>query len=183
MQRQKMLELAVVFYIAAMLIAVVWAWIAGRPLLWQHTRPSLYAALQWTAIGVFIGLAVVGLSNLAFRQFEWADDLGHWFAQALGPLRWRDAFLLAWMSGFGEELLFRGAIQPTAGLIITSILFGAIHVPPSRKLLPWTISAGLLGLLFGWLVDYSGHLSVAISAHFTINLLNLKAVSREYGGA
>ena len=37
-------------------------------------------------------------------------------------------FLLALAPGIGEELLFRGALQPVLGLGFTAVLFGLVHV-------------------------------------------------------
>jgi membrane protease YdiL (CAAX protease family) len=31
-------------------------------------------------------------------------------------------------AGEGEEVLFRGALQPRLGIVLTAVLFGALHV-------------------------------------------------------
>jgi hypothetical protein len=93
-------------------------------------RPSwaqIRFGLRWIAILVFIqwavGLAwaltspdqselVEGISDVLLGNF---DTLGEWIVVALG-------------AGIGEEILFRGAIQPIFGLWFTSIIFAIAHI-------------------------------------------------------
>jgi hypothetical protein len=71
-------------------------------------------------------------------------------------------------------------MQPTLGLWITTIIFGLMHIPPKLRLWPWTLMAGLLGLLFGLMTQWSGNIAGAVLAHFIINMLNLRQIARFY---
>jgi len=73
----------------------------------------------------------------------------------------------------GEEVFFRGALMPWIGLVPQAILFGLLHIGPSKRFLPWTAWALLMGLVFGGLVELTGDLGGAIACHFTINFMNL----------
>jgi len=73
------------------------------------------------------------------------------------------------LAGFGEELLFRAAIQaplakvlgPVASLAATAILFGLAHaISPG-----YTILAAAMGLYLGWLWLFAGNLLPPITAH------------------
>lgn len=129
-------------------------------------------------LGAAIGLLVVLLSRLCVRHFEWGRDLHRAFSDLLGPLSNREIFILALASSVGEELLFRGAIQPWLGIWIQALIFAALHVGPGLRFLPWTASAFVLGLAFGWVFQWTGDLGAPIVAHFTINYLNLHYIAR-----
>lgn len=88
--------------------------------------------------------------------------------------------LLALSSGLGEEVVFRGALQPVLGLWATTLCFALIHV--QYALTPgWFIIIGI-GLAFGWLRDRHGTLA-AIIAHVVYNLLPFVLVALAGTGA
>jgi membrane protease YdiL (CAAX protease family) len=82
---------------------------------------------------------------------------------------------VAGLAAVGEELLFRGMVQrllikmfksPWAGIIVTAIIFSAIHMQ-FYGFLPRFI----LGVLLGAIYWYSGSLWVAMVAHFVYDAL------------
>ncbi len=129
-------------------------------------------------IGVAIGLVVVFASRLAVHRFDWARRLHRDFRGVLGNLSARDIFILAVASSVGEELLFRGALQPWIGVVPSAAIFALLHIGPGTRFLPWTFSAFVIGLLFGWLTGSLGDLGAAVAAHFTINYMNLSYIIR-----
>lgn len=172
-----MVKMAAGFYAGMTGLAFVWAGLAGRTPLWQDQPPDAQSILRWSVVGLLFGLCVVVVSHL-MMQLRFAQDMAAVFVGMLGPISWWQAFLLALMSGIGEELLFRGAMQPTLGLPLTGLIFAAMHWPMTAKLIPWTISAGLLGLALGWGFERSGHVLGPVIAHFVINFINLRGLSR-----
>ena len=87
--------------------------------------------------------------------------------------------VLALLPAFGEELVFRGSLQPLlqlqlrnphAGVWVSALLFSAIHGQ-------WLgfVPRCLLGALFGYLVLWSGSVWPAMMAHFCNNLLSFLA--------
>ncbi len=129
-------------------------------------------------IGIALGLGVVLLSRFAVHRFEWGRSLHRDFRAMLGLLSAREILVLAVASSVGEELLFRGALQPWIGVWPQAIIFALLHVGPGLRFLPWTISAFVMGLAFGFLFQWTGDLGGPIAAHFTINYLNLIFISR-----
>ena len=166
------------FYSGMAALAFVWAAFAGRLPLWIGEPPDLASVQRWALVGVLFGLAIVILSHLLSRIPALAE-MSEIFRGLLGPLTWGQALWLALLSGVAEELLFRGALQPTLGLPLTCLLFGMVHWPMTPKLIPWTISAGLLGLAFGYGFELSGHITGPVVAHFTINFINLKSLGAD----
>lgn len=69
-------------------------------------------------------------------------------------------------AGIGEEALFRGAMQPRFGLVITSLLFALVHSNYGITLS--TAVVFLLGMMLGWLrLRYNT--STAMIAHAVYN--------------
>lgn len=142
--------------------------LGGSPKAWQLGAGPL--------IGLALGLTVVGLTRIATKKFQWARDLHTSFRDLLGTLTTREIVILALASSVGEELLFRGALLPWLGVWVQAIVFAGLHIGPGRRFLPWTVSAFVLGLAFGWIAQWTGNLGGPIAAHFAINFLNLKYI-------
>lgn len=85
-------------------------------------------------------------------------------------------FVMAILPALGEEMLFRGVIQPTLAkrmnmhlaIWVSAILFGLMH-QNLINLIPLTLLGGVLGYLRYW----SGSLWLPILAHYTNNSLLL----------
>ena len=82
-------------------------------------------------------------------------------------------FFISFCAGVGEEILFRGVIQPLAGIWITSIVFVAIHGylhPMNWRISIYgvflTLSIAFIGYLSNWL-----GLCTAITAHMIIDVI------------
>lgn len=129
-------------------------------------------------IGVAVGLSVVALSRMSVYRFKWASRLHRDFRSILGQLSGREIAILAVASAVGEELMFRGALQPWIGIWPQAIIFALLHVGPGVRFLPWTASAFVLGIAFGYMFAWTGDLGGPIVAHFTINYLNLHFIAR-----
>ena len=134
-------------------------------------------------IGVAAAAALIALSDWATLKTRWGDDLARAMARALGPLSVSNAVLLALVSGFAEEVFFRGALQPRVGWLLASLLFGCVHFVPRREFLPWTGFAIGAGLRFGALFVWTGNLLAPVTAHVVVNGVNLPRLVRRYGPA
>jgi uncharacterized protein len=77
--------------------------------------------------------------------------------------------LISAVAGIGEELLFRGVLQPVligwlgiaAGLCLASIVFGALHAVTAA----YAVLATIVGAYLGWLALATGNLLGPIIAH------------------
>lgn len=159
--------------LAALLIAAS----RGDVDLYQNSSAIFRLSILWgPVIGVLVGLLLVYLSRLSLNYFRWSRQLHREFRLILGDQSHRELFLLALASSIGEELLFRGALYPWLGLWPQALLFAALHIGPGKRFIPWTLMALCIGLLFGLLVQFTGDIGAAITAHFTINYLNLRFI-------
>ena len=172
-------ELIVGLYAGLAVVALLIGGIRGD---WNIYRVSgvstTWKLLASPAIGVALGLSVVFLTRLAVHQWNWARRLHRDFRGLLGHLHARDVFILAVASSVGEELLFRGALQPWWGLLPSAVVFALLHIGPGVRFLPWTISALVIALVFGLLTSWLGDLGAPIAAHFVINYMNLDYITR-----
>ena len=134
-------------------------------------------------LGVGAGLLLLGLWKGAERAFPLARELEDELGRVLGPLGRSEVIALAVLSGFAEELFFRGAVQGAFGWLPATILFALLHTGPGRAFRLWTLFALLAGLLFGGLMELRGNLLGPVVAHFLVNAVNLwRLVSRDESG-
>lgn len=76
------------------------------------------------------------------------------------------------LSGLGEELLFRGALQPTLGIWPAALLFGLAHGGWNfRQMWAYVGVALLAGAAFGYLYQFTGTLLASVLAHIIYNIL------------
>ncbi len=153
-----------------------WMWRGEEAEVWLQVCG--YDPLRDLAIGVGIGLVVVLATRLTSPVFDFARRMEDSLVSVVGPISLKTCFVLALASSVGEEFLFRGVVQPELGLVLTSVLFAAVHVPMDRDLLPWPIFAFAIGIIVGSLYDRLGSLPAPIAVHFTINFLNLHWLAR-----
>ncbi len=125
-----------------------------------------------TLYGAGAGLAVVLLTRLLWR-WEPMRKLNEELRGILGSPGTGAIAILAVTSAVGEELLFRGAIQPLLGLWITSAVFGFAHGGSARRFRAWALFALAAGLLLGALEEVTQNLLAPILCHLTVNYFNL----------
>lgn len=165
--------------------AVVTGWFLGlEPL--ALMRWDL-GAIAW---GIAATLPLIGLLLLSIRfpippiarvQTILVDEMGPFLA-ACKP--W-DLVFLAMLAGFGEELMFRGVLQPvferlgpSAGLIGSNVIFGLAHARTAT----YAVLAGAIGVYLGVVLDASGerNLMAPIVTHALYDYLAFLIVLRLY---
>lgn len=175
--------LAAVFYIPLSLIAFVWAWLSDRRAPWtfdaQWMSGSFAARLGLSLIlGVVLAAVVVVFTRTLVRRARWAQGLHRELKPLVEDLSTKEVAWLALSSGLAEELFFRGAMQPTLGLWLTSLIFGVVHVGPKRVFLAWTLWAFAMGVLLGAMFEWTGVLWGSVLAHVSINFFNMRFIQR-----
>jgi membrane protease YdiL (CAAX protease family) len=143
--------------------------------------------LQWMFFGSiplwyqFIAGLITGALAGAMAKFiislRWMKNVSHTYANLFGNFRlsWSEIIFISSCAGIGEEILFRGAIQPLLGIFITSIVFVAIHgyLNPKKKAL-FVYGVFMTGVIafIGWQAERYG-LLLAIVAHTVIDVILL----------
>jgi len=124
--------------------------------------------------GVAGGLAASLILLLMIRS-SWMSGPRDFFRRVVkeAKLKFPDIIFLSLAAGIGEELFFRGAIQPWLGIIFTSLVFVALHGyldPRDGKMMLYGLSMVLVSMGLGLLYNLSG-IYAAMAAHFTIDLV------------
>ncbi|HTV25662.1 MAG TPA: CPBP family intramembrane glutamic endopeptidase [Polyangiaceae bacterium] len=169
-------------------VALALIWARGTPLLHPSPTPGMQAlapALESPALdassahlwslsgGLIFGLFVVALSRLTVQRFDWARRLHLELRPFARGLDATGIVVLALLSSAGEELLFRGLLQPWMGLWPQALLFGLVHQMPGPSRWTWVTWALVVGLALGALYEFTGSLLGPIVAHALVNGLNL----------
>ena len=137
----------------------------------------------WLDLGLGLGAGMVLLAVwwVAERVFPLARELEGRLASVLGPITVSEAVGLALLSGFAEELFFRGAVQGTLGWAAATILFGLLHSGPGRAFRLWTVFALLAGLALGGVMAWRGNLLGPVVGHVLVNAVNLRRLASRAG--
>jgi membrane protease YdiL (CAAX protease family) len=129
----------------------------------------------WWLLGIAVGFAVVKGGTHVYdlvNSLTPADCRAQQervFQHLAGPARhWYAQVAIGVAAGTGEELLFRGALQPRVGIMLASLLWASFHLQYTCHGLPSASNLYilLLGLIFGALRKWLG-LGTAIAAHIT----------------
>lgn len=181
-----MRRLSVIFYALLTLAGLAIGWWRGQSvwhtepwLAWPSGRDGLAASL---ALGVGLAAMTVLSTRWAVVRFRWASALHVELRRLVGPADRITAVVLAVTSAIGEEILFRGALQPWIGYVLASVFFGLVHIGPSSRFLPWTAWAVVMGFLFGAIHGVSGHLAGCILAHGLINYAGFRFLAEHDPG-
>jgi membrane protease YdiL (CAAX protease family) len=175
--------LAVVVYGPLAVGALAWAWLGGARFAWTLDTPWWSASYPERlalslGLGLLLAVVVVGVTPILVERTRWARALHAELAEIISPLSAAEMTWLALASGVAEELFFRGAMQPAWGLLITSLIFGAVHVGPKPLFLAWTTWAFVMGLLLGLIFELTGVLWGPVLAHVWINQRNMTFIRR-----
>lgn len=120
--------------------------------------------------GLLLAVAIALASRTFFSRFT-PGLIRDLFVPILGHATLAEIASLSVLPGLGEELLFRGTIQPEIGLIGASLVFGILHSGFSRELLPYGAWATVVGAVLGGLYLATGSLWGCIVAHALINAM------------
>lgn len=130
--------------------------------------------INWgIGVGVLLFIMIIGVSavwmqlvspEVLQQQTAASDQLAEAFNSL--PL----AFLISVVVAFGEEIFFRGALQPVFGVWFTSIFFAALHT--QYTLTPATLVIVITSLGLGWLRQRQST-TASIIAHFVYNFIQL----------
>jgi membrane protease YdiL (CAAX protease family) len=118
-------------------------------------------AMAFFLYGLAFGIGIVWQILTPKDVFDQQTVLSNEIGSSINTLTL--GFILAITAALGEEIAFRGALQPIFGLIPTTILFAFIH--SQYILTPASLLIFCVGLGFGWL-RRRYNTTTAIVAHF-----------------
>ena len=155
-----------------------------------HRRPYLPTLLSGLPIfrQAFLGFAFGGIywlsAAIGFKYVANRQTTQH-IAKSYGRLdltRWNPLWI-SLAAAFGEELLFRGALQPLLGIWVTSALFVLAHTQAYRlssvnkRVLMQSMMLFALSIVFSYIAQYAGLITVMI-VHAAMDIVGLYTIRR-----
>lgn len=136
-------------------------------------KPSAQAIVIGAGVGLGLAMltvvfSIVWVALATPEQFAEQNAASEALASSIDSLPL--AFALSALVAFGEEIFFRGAIQPVFGNVFTSVFFILLHT--QYTLSPATVMLLVASLTLGWLRQ-RWDTSAAIAGHFTYNFAQL----------
>jgi len=173
-------RVAWIFYLVLALGGILWVGLRE-----DHVGLGLFVDLESWWIDLGLGLTAGGLLILVWvlarQSLPAARKLETELAELLGPLNTGEVLALALLSGFAEELFFRGAMQGAWGWLPATLLFALLHAGPGTAYRIWTVFAAIAGLTLAGLMLWRGNLMAPVVAHVLVNGVNLDRLSRQPG--
>lgn len=125
--------------------------------------------LWGTGVGFASGFLAYQIIKLKFM-----DGVRVKYAKMMGEmdLSTQEIIFISMCAGIGEEILFRGAIQPLLGIFLTSVVFVAIHGylnPRDWRISVYGLYMTVVIIGFGFMTELIGIWS-AVIAHFIIDV-------------
>ncbi|MFZ5823569.1 MAG: CPBP family intramembrane glutamic endopeptidase [Bacillota bacterium] len=172
-QRLRLLGVAGVLAPAAMVLAgFALSWLARREF------PDLAHLPGWRTVllGVLTAGLSMGLITLLYKSSKRFEQALRQSGTRVGEEALRVAgypvmLVVVVMAGLGEEVLFRGGLQPLIGIVPAALLFGFSHGGWRREMWAYAIAAAISGVLFGTVYHLTGNLWVSIIAHALHNVM------------
>ena len=136
----------------------------------------VWPGFRWIAISAVVAVALVVfgtafdvlMTRLTPDQSKSINDVSQQLLKNVSsPL---SAVVLALAAGIGEEILFRGALQPRLGIVAAALLFAVLHTQYAISLA--SLEIFILGVVLGLLRRRAG-VTGAIIAHAGYDLILL----------
>ena len=166
-----------VFYLLLATAGIVWVGLREGPI----PVELFFDSSRWwidLALGVLVGALLIAFSWGAETVVPAARGLRDMLVARLGRLPSDEILGIAVLSGFAEELFFRGAVQGSLGLLWATLLFAVLHAGPGRGMVAWALFAAVAGLAFGGIMEWTGNLLAPITAHMLVNAVGLWRLGR-----
>lgn len=177
MSRTDFLNLAGVVEGGLVFLALGFGWVVGI---------SPWDFMDWDLDAVGIGLLATLPMYLAFQLFKEPRDIAvEVLGGVLSRCRWDDMVLVAALAGFGEELFFRGVLQPwiaawspITAFFLVNLLFGLVHFAS----VTYFFIATIVGMYLSWLTYGIGEPNLwrAIVAHGAYDAIAFYLIVREH---
>ncbi len=186
------------FYALSVLLALVWlggAIVAAvtRPEAWRRASPDGTSIALGALAGAVLGVVFVVGAHVVRRVprvVAWLERI--FVYMQCGPRL--ALFVLTLVAGAAEEVFFRGALWSAAGsgaaaspvaarvrgtwqappLLVTTVLYALVTLGSGSVLLAAT--AGVLGLVAGWVRGRTASTAAAVATHVTWSLVMLVAL-------
>lgn len=165
----------IILLVGLALPPLVWvlAFYQGGVKAWAHalflrfTDAGKIALFSLLGVGAAVVMLILAVLVTVLLQQVGYDPENPVVEGMAAIMTWPLVFWIALSAAIGEELFFRGFLQPRIGIVASAVLFGLLHMSygvPLQVFIPL-----LFGFLLSFLVVYTRSLVPAMVAHFCYN--------------
>jgi membrane protease YdiL (CAAX protease family) len=181
-RKARTVALAMLFEAGLGFVGVIVAWAAGIDLAGQLVA-NRAALVRGTVACLPMIVLLIGCYQSAWQPLvRLRKEVEKVVADLFAGCGWPEFALVSIAAGVGEEILFRGALQPLVigwtvpwiGIVVVALLFGLAHALTQT----YFILATLIGLYFGWLAFAYDDLIAPIVAHAVYDCFALIFIQR-----
>jgi len=129
-------------------------------------KPALLNILTGFSVGITLILLVTILSAI-FQYLGFVNENIDWTKNFINI---QNAFILGISAGICEEILFRGALQPKFGILLTALFFAFLHVQYHELWMLFIIF--IIGAVLGYVRKF-GNTTTSIIAHSTYDIVQM----------
>lgn len=129
-------------------------------------KPTISNILLGFSVGIGL-IALVIILSLFFQHFGLEEENIDWIKDLISI---QNAFILGLSAGICEEILFRGALQPKFGIVLTTLLFVFLHVQYSALWMLFIVF--VISIILGY-VRKMTNTTTAIIVHSTYNVIQM----------
>lgn len=129
-------------------------------------KPTFSNILFGFSAGIGLIFIVIILS-LLFQHFGLEEENMDWIKNLISV---QNAFILGLSAGICEEILFRGALQPKFGIVLTALLFAFLHIQYPALWMLFVIF--VIGLILGYVRKIT-NTTTAIIVHSTYDVVQM----------
>jgi len=148
---------------------------------WNWQGDTWWQGIIWTIPPVILLIVMLYADWDPLAKFR--TLLEQRVAPLFAALRWWQLLVLAAAAGWGEELLFRGLLQPLlcqwlgtwAGIVLLAVAFGLAH---ALSLLYFVLTVAM-SLYLSWLLETTGNLAVSVLVHGLYDAIALIIMHKE----
>ena len=128
--------------------------------------------ILYTFLGLVLVFALLMALGLASYALGFNDNAK--VAQKIGTLPSYIILLAIFGAPIAEELLFRAYLVPRTGIILSSIIFGAVHLAYGSVV--EVVGVALVGMILAWIFRRSKSVAPCIAIHITYNLISISVM-------
>lgn len=139
---------------------------------WFPALPAVSLVMS-ALLGLLLATVLIAATRVTVPRYEWARRLHLELRPVARDLTAGQILLVAGLSSLGEELLFRGLLTPTIGVLGSALLFGLAHQMKGPSRWVWVGWATVVGAALGAIFAATGSLVGPLLAHAIVNAVNL----------
>lgn len=185
--RAEIVAKAMLFECGLGFLGIIISWVANISL-----SDQLSLSQDAATRGVFASLPMIAML-LACYEVNWRpfvklrQDVEPIVQKLFADCNWLELLLISFAAGLGEEVLFRGALQPLVvrwtnpwvGLSVVALLFGLAHSVSTV----YFVAATIIGVYFGWLTYSYSDLVAPVVAHALYDFVALVVIQSRCRGS